>query len=262
MKTAIAIWNYCWNPENIMEWIVKFAESGFEAVSFNPRQFGDGRTGCLPEISALLTECNLTATLHGKVSGNSDLMDTVVQALSENLYAATMDPRRIQTSIGHIHNAAAEIDAIQRLLNLTSDSDIRVAIEDFPLDRAALDFYMKDLDDIYSDSRTGILIDVGHMHLRMNQSSYFRNQSVPDYFRSLPCPLVEVHLHDNNGKQDQHGHFGFGGINFAEVASALKEIRFNGVCTIEIAPGFHDSTPEESLPRAIESLQTWRHFFE
>jgi hypothetical protein len=45
---------------------------------------------------------------------------------------------------------------------------------------------------------------------------------------------------------------------FDAVAAALKVIAFDGVCTIEIAPKFHSSTPEESKPRALESLATWK----
>jgi sugar phosphate isomerase/epimerase len=94
--------------------------------------------------------------------------------------------------------------------------------------------------------------------MRMNGSEYFRGVAVAEYFRSLPCPLIELHLHDNSGEKDDHGHFGFGTVPIDEVAKALKDMKFDGVCTIEIVPAFHGSTPEESKDRAVESLNLWR----
>jgi sugar phosphate isomerase/epimerase len=86
--------------------------------------------------------------------------------------------------------------------------------------------------------------------------------SVADYIGRLPLPIVEVHLHDNNGQKDEHGHFGLGNIDFGEVAAALKSVGFDGVSTIEIAPSFHGSTPAESKPRARESLERWKAIWE
>jgi sugar phosphate isomerase/epimerase len=92
----------------------------------------------------------------------------------------------------------------------------------------------------------------------MNNSDYFRGLSVAEYFRRLPCPLVELHLHDNNGETDEHGHFGFGTIPIAEIVKALRDMEFDGICTFEVVPEFHGSTPEESKDKAVESLNTWR----
>jgi sugar phosphate isomerase/epimerase len=98
--------------------------------------------------------------------------------------------------------------------------------------------------------------------MRMSRPGYFAGLSASEYFRRLPVRLVEIHLHDNNGQRDQHAHFGFGSVPFAEVAAALKAITFDGVATIEIAPGFHERTPEESKPDAVRSLQEWRRLID
>jgi sugar phosphate isomerase/epimerase len=140
----------------------------------------------------------------------------------------------------------------------TAGTGVRLAIEDFPLDNAAKDFFREELGEVYGDSRTGILVDVGHLHLRRSQSRHFAALSVADYFARIPVPIVELHLHDNDGNKDQHGHFGFGTVPLGEVAQAVTGIGFDGMSTIEIAPGFHGSTPEASWDKAVASLKKWR----
>jgi sugar phosphate isomerase/epimerase len=73
---------------------------------------------------------------------------------------------------------------------------------------------------------------------------------------------VEIHLHDNDGTKDQHGHFGFGSVDFREVAGALKALCFDGVCTIEVAPPLHGSTAEQSRKKAVQSLHAWQRLMD
>ncbi|MFH1707917.1 MAG: TIM barrel protein, partial [Planctomycetota bacterium] len=118
--------------------------------------------------------------------------------------------------------------------------------------------FKKELGRVYDHPRTGILVDVGHMHMRMTQSDYFSGMTVADYLDRLPLPLVELHLHDNHGDKDEHGHFGLGTVPFADIAAWVKAHTYDGECTIEIAPTFHGSTPELSRPKAVESLRRWK----
>jgi sugar phosphate isomerase/epimerase len=85
---------------------------------------------------------------------------------------------------------------------------------------------------------------------------------VGEYLARLPLPVWEVHLHDNSGDRDEHGHFGLGNVDFAAVAAGLKAIGFSGVSTIEIAPSFHGKTPAESKPLSAESLAQWKDMWE
>jgi len=186
------------------------------------------------------------------------LMKTMVQAMGDRLSAFTLDSARQEDSRGVLHDAKRIVTALSCLQELTRGTDIWLAIEDFPLDSLALKHFATDLDAVYDHPRTGILIDVGHMHMRMKGSEYFGGMSVSEYFGSLPLPLVEVHLHDNNGEKDQHGHFGFGSVPFPEIVDALNDMEFDGVCTIEIMPSFHGRTPQESKGDAIQSLEYWR----
>ena len=45
--------------------------------------------------------------------------------------------------------------------------------------------------------------------------------------------LFEVHLHDNNGKEDQHLPIGFGNLEWISIIRALKDIGYQGTATYE-----------------------------
>ncbi len=258
MKNAIAIWNYCWNAAEVPAWIHEFADHGFDAISFNAAQFvGDGGRHISAAVEALRSR-DMIATIHGSVAMDIRAIAPLVEALGDRLSAVTLDSVMREDSRGRLHDAKRVATALSTLQEMTKDAVTQLAIEDFPLDSFALEHFAPDLGAVYQHPRTGILIDVGHMHMRMKTSDYFRAIPVLDYFRRLPFRLVEVHLHDNHGAKDEHAHLGFGDVPFQEIAAALKMLRFDGVCTIEIAPSFHGSNPEQSKPHAFESLATWR----
>ncbi len=258
MITGIAIWNYCWKAEDLPGWINEFADHGFEAISLNAGQFTGECAEYLPPAVEALRRRNLRATVHGSASMDFQLMKTMAQAIGDRLDVFSMDSVMRKDSRGALHDAKRIKAALSYLQELTEGTRVALAIEDFPLDTPALKYFAADLGTVYEHERTGILIDVGHMHMRMTGEEYFSGMSVADYFRRLPSPLVEVHLHDNNGKRDQHAHFGFGSVPFPDIAGVLRAMRFNGVCTIEIAPTFHGRTPEESKIDAIRSLKQWQ----
>lgn len=258
MRHAIAIWNYCWNAKELPGWVLEFADHGFDTISFHPKQFAGPSAGHLPAVVETLRERDLRATVHGSCAMERGLFEGLIEAMGDRLLAITLDSAMREDSRGRLHDATRIAGALSDLQRLTAGTTVDLAVEDFPLDALARQYFAAELGQVYEQPRTGILIDVGHMHMRMTGSEYFRPRTVSDYFHGLPCRLVEVHLHDNNGEKDQHGHFGSGSVPFDAVAQALRDLAFDGVCTIEIAPGFHGSTPAESKGRAAESLARWR----
>ncbi len=258
MKYAIAVWNYCWDAAKLPGWISEFADAGFDAISLNAGQFAAAAAGHLPGVVEALRGRNLVATVHGSAAMDAAVMEFLVRGLGDNLAVFSMDSVLREDSRGQLHDAGRDAAALGRLQELTEGTQVRLAIEDFPLDTAALEFFAADLGRVYPHPRTGVLVDVGHMHMRMKGAGAFGGMSIGEYFRRLPLAPVEIHLHDNDGLKDQHGHFGFGSVPFEEVAAALGELAFDGVCTIEVAPGFHGRTPLESKVDAIRSMERWR----
>lgn len=93
----------------------------------------------------------------------------------------------------------------------------------------------------------GFCLDVGHANVD--------GVDIPATIQRMGKKLYEVHLHDNNGKKDQHLPIGFGTVNWIEVIEALNAINYPGTATFEF---FRWPLPdyEQGLTRAVEMWRT------
>lgn len=261
MRYANAIWNYAEPAQPVLDVAGEFADLGYDAISLSSTQLAKLREEA-EGIAALVQERDLALTMHCSFDVTIADIEAAFSWFGDALRAITFDAVMTFDPRGGFYDTGRMVSLLRDIIEASEGSELRVAIEDFPLDDSALDFYRQDLDVLLQCARYGILIDVGHLNMRLTGGGYFEGMSVAEYMQRLPLPIVEVHLHDNNGQKDEHGHFGLGNIDFVEVAAALKSVGFDGVSTIEIAPSFHGSTPAESKPRAKESLEQWRAMWE
>ena len=248
MRYATAIWNYAEPGVDLADLVAEFAGFGYDAISLSSSQWA--------KLDDLLV------TAHSGFNIAIDDATRLVEWLGDSLHAITFDPMMGMDSRGMLFEASAMAELIAEILVATDGTELLVAVEDFPLDDTALSFYADGLSRILAHPRYGILIDVGHLNMRLRKEGYFGGQSIEDYIRRVPMPIAEVHIHDNDGTGDQHGPLGFGNCDFQAVADALKSVGFDGVSTIEIAPSFHDRTPAESKPDSAASLATWKQLWE
>ncbi len=72
----------------------------------------------------------------------------------------------------------------------------------------------------------GYCLDAGHGHL-------FSKVPIVEWIQVLGSRLLEIHLHDNHGKADEHLPLGWGSIDFPAIFSALKEKNIRPIYTIE-----------------------------
>jgi len=70
-------------------------------------------------------------------------------------------------------------------------------------------------------------IDVGHAFIGGG------NAMIKKYIRTI-SNISHVHVHDNNGKRDEHLAVGHGRINFTVIGAELKKIGFDGTVTLEV----------------------------
>ncbi len=78
----------------------------------------------------------------------------------------------------------------------------------------------------FDSQRIGFCFDVGHF---LN----FSTISLREWLDQIKKFLVEIHLHDNMGKRDEHLAIGDGRFPFHELFSYLKENRLFPILTIE-----------------------------
>jgi sugar phosphate isomerase/epimerase len=85
----------------------------------------------------------------------------------------------------------------------------------------------------------GILLDTGHVNMALN-APWCQHRTVSDFIESLPAPVLEVHLHDNHGREDEHLPPGEGDADLRGMLALLLRRGFNGPVTLETdlnAPG-------------------------
>jgi sugar phosphate isomerase/epimerase len=118
---------------------------------------------------------------------------------------------------------------LRNLVRTAREYDIRLMYElvDTPKDT---------LENVTSvlDAVPGLLfhLDIGHANLY--------GKKPEDFIRALHKRLAHIHLHDNNGKFDQHLPMGEGNVKWPSVIKTLKE-NYDGTITLEIF------SPQKSL---------------
>ena len=79
-------------------------------------------------------------------------------------------------------------------------------------------------------------LDSGHTNVAVGGGCL----SVPDYIRYFGDRIKMLHLHDNDGVNDQHLIPGFGYINWPAVFDALEEVGYDGYYNYELVLKFGD----------------------
>ncbi len=258
MHHAVAIWNLREEGRSLIRSVGDYAGFGFDTISFLPRDILRLEKTEARGLKELMEKRGLSATIHGNFDLARDDAARLVEFFPGRLKCLTFDAARTETSLGLTFDTARMAGLLTEVAARSHDTDIRFGVEDFPLDGRALEHYRRDLAPFLDHPRFGALMDIGHMNMRLRRGAYFAGLGAAEYLARVPVPIIEVHLHDNGGEGDTHSCFGDGNVNFAEVARGLREIGFDGVSTIEIAPSLHGATPAGDRPRVKEALDTWR----
>jgi sugar phosphate isomerase/epimerase len=261
VRYGVAVWNWVEPGQSLSALVRELAGMGFDVMSFLPGQLLSLSQAQARALLAVLDGYRLPATVHGTCDLEPDMIEHTVTLLGRRLLAFTLDPLQRTDSRGTLYAVNAMVALLQTIRDSTRGTRVRFGIEDFPLDSLALDYYREELEPVLESPRFGILLDVGHMNLRMGQEDYFATD-VGDYISRLPLPIVEVHVHDNGGERDSHEPLGAGDIPFPAVAGALMAVGFDGVSTIEIEPSFHGSTPAASKSHLRRTFEVWRGMLE
>jgi len=128
------------------------------------------------------------------------------------------------------------------LLKKAEDYGVKIAIENVP---EPYPFLMKSFEDFANfyeeiDEEIGLVFDVGHANL---------NGQIERFLTVFKDKIVHVHLHDNDGKEDQHLGIGYGTINWENVAKLLKKAAYDKILIVE------------SVEHVKESMEKLRKLF-
>jgi len=74
----------------------------------------------------------------------------------------------------------------------------------------------------------GITLDVGHANII--------NLDLLEYFKKIKNYIINIHIHDNNSKEDQHLSIGEGNINFKKFLTECKKSGYYDPFILEVFP--------------------------
>lgn len=263
MRYGLAVWNFADSDGSLVGSVEEFAAQGLDTMSFSSGQFGRVEDGEWKAVSKLLADRALSATVHSSFDVDFARLMEVVGFLGDATRCITFDPVKRQDSRGEFFDRPRMAGFMLRVREALAGAEVALAVEDCPLDQHALDFYAHDIPgQLHRDPLWGVIIDVGHMNIRLSTMPYFGEIGPREYIARVPRRIVEVHLHDNPGDRDSHEAIGRGTTDFAATASGLRDVGFDGVCTIEIAPSLHGGDRTAEKPLVAESLASWRELME
>jgi sugar phosphate isomerase/epimerase len=115
------------------------------------------------------------------------------------------------------------------------DLGIQIAIENLPEKYGFIMNTPEHFERLYTESPLddiGIVLDTGHSNLEGKTEAFLRK---------LPRKIVQIHISDNLGEDDQHLGVGFGNVDWTQFAKILSEIKYEKIIMIETVDNVYES---------------------
>lgn len=253
MKTGLAAWHY--KHRSTLENVEFFADNGFKYVSLHGLQMLEVAEDPWKsrKLAELIRSRNLTITVHHALAFTHSDEDVAKFKKEIDTIAAWQNKYHLLEILSFdVHQAIRDHMAEYLDYAIMKTEGCKIAIEDFGL----IESERVQIEHLKGNPRFGYLLDIGHMFIRLvgkntSGANLFTNSADeceatenPGYeeflraFRSKEFPIYEIHLSNNDGVRDLHTFLDEGSLNLAAVAKVLKEIGFDGIATIESAPGY------------------------
>jgi sugar phosphate isomerase/epimerase len=98
-----------------------------------------------------------------------------------------------------------------------------------------------------------VTFDIGHANLTERRAGKGATEAmIAEHIRDMRRQIVHLHMHDNQGRVDDHLPPGDGKINFKPIVGAIREIKYNGFI---IAEFWDPQRPLETAQRGIGRLK-------
>lgn len=275
MINGLAIWHFPHrtNVENIEY----FYSCGFKSVSMlGDRMYKEIiNNNFALELANAIKQNGIVLTVHSKLPRTHSIDDI---ELFKNQITAF---KNWQNEHGLISILSFDVpqnirDNITPYIDYVLDSvqGAKIAVEDFGL----TDSEKAQIEHLKQNPRFGYLVDIGHTFIRIcgkNDSGYtlFTNSktecpanktpTISDFLTALNSkefPIFEIHLHNNDGVNDMHYFLEDGALDIKMIATALKQIKIDGVLTLESAPGFRFTCEGiDADNKTIQTFNFWKN---
>jgi len=272
---GIATWNF--REGTLAERIDRFAAIGYNAVSLNTIHARPLARGEMPEVDDAISRHRLPVTIHGGLSPKGEPIphDAIIaefrsyaewHARTGLLVSINFDAAKRQTDTGAWEMACDEMrDILAEMLSISNGAGFTVGIEDWPRNAEDLRF----VEDLRAYPHYGMLIDLGHLNMRIRKSDDpdhpFSIDAAREYLDQMALPVNELHIHNNDGKGDLHAPPTTGTSDLRAIADLLAstgKLASRGVkcvSTIELVPAWCGLTDEQGWVAARDALTFWRN---
>lgn len=268
---GVATWNT--TEGTLAERIRRYGEMGFDAVSLLPSHALAMCRGEAPDVEEALTAHALALTIHGGMAGMDKPIDESAlladmeaflkwQARTGALRSINYDAAKRHENSEVVYDSDGMHSVLNKMLQMTKDAGVTVGVEDWPRDPKQL----APVADLLQYPHYGILIDLGHMNMRIcNDKPGFAYpiDAARKYLDDITIPINELHLHNNDGVGDLHAPLDTGTADFLALAALLKPKcdRDRTISTVELVPRFCGITDEDAVQATAQALKFWRERF-
>ncbi|MDD4245429.1 MAG: sugar phosphate isomerase/epimerase [Candidatus Methanomethylophilaceae archaeon] len=151
-----------------------------------------------------------------------DLISLVESALSLNVSTITVHPGVYSLVVPDMEekSVAAAKKSLRTLDRIMAEYGIKVAVENMP----NLDFMLgrtpQELAELVEGTELGVCFDIGHANTVGD---------IDGFIDLLGSRFVNVHVHDNCGRNDEHLVLGEGNVDFKSALKKLSSYRGNHV---------------------------------
>jgi len=126
------------------------------------------------------------------------------------------------------------LKTVQLLFKIARDHGVKIAIENepepYPFLMKSVEHFTRFYEEI--DEDVGLVLDIGHANI---------NQQIECFITTFAHKIVHIHVHDNDGKDDQHLGIGHGTIHWDKVVNLLKEISYDEIVIVESVEHIEES---------------------
>ena len=174
-------------------------------------------------IHAPICDVNLAALSERmREASTMEMMATMEQAISMEVKLITIHPGVHSMAIaGQEEKSIARAKKSLRTLDrVTSEYGIKIALENMPSFQFFLGRTAQELKELVDGTDIGICYDIGHAN------TTGQIDAIPEL---LGDRILNIHIHDNNGKTDEHLTIGEGNIDFQKVLGKLTKYKGNYV---------------------------------
>jgi len=117
---------------------------------------------------------------------------------------------------------------LKKTIEFGSKYGIKIGLENSSRDHALCTELRDLLKVVNSVKGLGVVFDIGHANMT--------SLNPIDYFTKIKDYIISIHIHDNDGKSDQHALLGEGNINFKNFLKECKNSDYYGPFILEIFP--------------------------